>query len=317
MSIMHQSEAYNIADIYQDVQQPGSLGGIARFAKHHGKSLAATKQAVTKLDAYTLNKESRRRFPRRAFISTEPLSNFGADILDLSQWQYQNRRYRYMLVVSDMFTKEVFLEGLKKKSAPVTAEAMERIIRRAGIPKGARLGVDRGNEFNAAFQQLLNKYNITKYSTNSLIKMSPIERINRTLRSIMRGLFTVKGRKNWIDHLPDIEKRFNTTVSTVTKFTPIDVKNNIDKAFFNTYHKHVLKSLRNKGPNIPIGSKVRVSDTRWHLFTKGPAPWSKEVFEIHSYKPSVPVGHYLLKDQKNNILDGGFYENELQKLPSV
>ncbi len=126
-----------------------------------------------------MNRDSRRRFLRRSFYVTEPMSVFGCDILDVSKWEYQNRRHRYILVVSDLFTKEVFPEGLKTKSAPVTALAMIKIIKRANILPGTRLACDRGNEFKGEFKQTLDKFGISIYHTRSVIKISPIERINR------------------------------------------------------------------------------------------------------------------------------------------
>ena len=49
------------------------------------------------------------------------------------------------------------------------------------------------------------------------------------------------------------------------------------------------------------------------MFTKGYLPnWTNEIFTIQSIKPTVPRT-YVLKDDKGNILEGGFYEPEISK----
>lgn len=311
------SSARQIVQKFLKTSQPGSLGGFSGLAKNLNIRPALAKKALSTSDVYTLNRDSRRRFTRRSFYVTEPGNIFCGDILDVSKWEYQNRRYRYMLVVTDLFTKEVFLEGLKNKSAPVTALAMIKIIKRARIKPGSRYACDNGKEFLGEFKQTLDKYGISIYHTNSLIKISPVERVNREIRRVMRGLFTANKNKNWIDHIDNMESRFNNTISNVTRYAPNDVKQNVDTAFHNIYHKHIVNAVKNRRQTIPVGSVVRVSDRRFNLFVKGPAAWSTEKFVVYAYTPAIPVGYYTLKDKQNHVIDSGFYEQELQVISSV
>ncbi len=106
----------------------------------------------------------------------------------------------------------------------------------------------------------------------------------------MRGLFTANKNKNWLDHIENIEKRINSTISNVTKFAPNEVKANVDVSFFNTYYKRILHAVKKRRQTIPIGSTVRVSDRRFNLFAKGPAAWSKEPFLATPTNLQFPLG---------------------------
>ena len=49
------------------------------------------------------------------------------------------------------------------------------------------------------------------------------------------------------------------------------------------------------------------------VFAKGYLPnWTNELFTIYNVKSTAPRT-YILKDDKGNILEGGFYEQEISK----
>ena len=51
-------------------------------------------------------------------------------------------------------------------------------------------------------------------------------------------------------------------------------------------------------------------------FTKGYTPnWSNEIFQIYKIKYTNPTT-YLIKDENNVEIQGGFYEHKLQKVKS-
>ena len=71
-----------------------------------------------------------------------------------------------------------------------------------------------------------------------------------------------------------------------------------------------------KQPKFKVGDRVRISYMR-KTFRKGYLPnWSEELFTIHKIKRTVPV-RYIIKDESDVILDGSFYEQELQKVHKV
>ena len=62
-----------------------------------------------------------------------------------------------------------------------------------------------------------------------------------------------------------------------------------------------------------MGDRVRISKYKRTLFDKGYTPnWSEEVFVIVGIRHTNPTT-YMIRDYNNEIIEGSFYENELQK----
>ena len=69
----------------------------------------------------------------------------------------------------------------------------------------------------------------------------------------------------------------------------------------------------NKIPKFKIGDLVRISLKRRDIFDKASAniKWSEELFKIHSINRSNVIT-YKIKDLNNEVIQGIFYEKELQ-----
>ena len=62
-----------------------------------------------------------------------------------------------------------------------------------------------------------------------------------------------------------------------------------------------------------IGDKVRISKYK-RVFEKGYTPnWTREIFIINKILPTNPPS-YKINDLNDEIIDGSFYEKELQKI---
>ena len=83
---------------------------------------------------------------------------------------------------------------------------------------------------------------------------------------------------------------------------------NILKENIYTYNKTTKK------PKFEIGDLVRISLKTRKIFDKPSAniKWSEELFKIHSINRSNVIT-YKIKDMNNEIIDGIFYQQELQK----
>ena len=70
----------------------------------------------------------------------------------------------------------------------------------------------------------------------------------------------------------------------------------------------------NKTPKFKIGDLVRISLKRRPIFDKPSAniKWSEELFKIHSINKSNVIT-YKIKDLNDEIIEGIFYQQELQK----
>ena len=70
-----------LSNAYVDPSEPGSLGGVAKFAKAHGLTLSKSQQVLESMLINTLQKPRRRKFP------TLPVMAFAVDqqwVMDLT-----------------------------------------------------------------------------------------------------------------------------------------------------------------------------------------------------------------------------------------
>ena len=115
----------------------------------------------------------------------------------------------------------------------------------------------------------------------------------------------------WYNILPELIKKYNNRYHHTIKMRPIDVNKKNEKHIKNTIYNY---DITNKKPKYKINDLVRISLRRSELFDKptGNVKWSEELFKIHSIDKSNIIT-YKIKDLNNEIIEGIFYEKELQK----
>lgn len=258
-----------------------------------------------------IHKPARKNYKRRRTVVKGLNDLFQADLVEMQPYAKFNKGYRYILVVINVFSKYVWTQPLKSKNANDVTLAMKKILDQTVIPKN--LQSDLGKEFyNTQFKQLMNDYKINHYSTYSNLKASIVERVNRTLKNIMWKAFSNQGNYKWFNILPTIVEKYNNTIHRTTGYKPVDINKKNEKVILKnsfTFPKIIdLKHTKFKENDF-----VRISKRR-EAFDKGYTPnWSTEVFQIRRVNLTNPTT-YLLKDSKNEDIEGGFYEEELQKV---
>ena len=159
--------------------------------------------------------------------------------------------------------------------------------------------------------QFFKNNDVKIYHTNSHLKAVVIERFNRSLRELMLKEFVKNNNTVYYNILPNLIKIYNNRYHSTIKMRPIQVNENneqyIKKCIY-TYDK------ANKIPRYKIGDLVRVSLKRGDIFDKpsGNIKWAEELFKIHSINRSNVIT-YKIRDLNEDIIDGIFYERELQK----
>ena len=93
---------------------------------------------------------------------------------------------------------------------------------------------------------------------------------------------------------------------------PVNVNYNNENLVLTKIKNQLIKNRTVKRSKFKIGDRVRISKYK-KLFAKGYLPnWTNEVFTVYEIKPTNPKT-YILRDDKGNILLGGFYEQEISK----
>ena len=128
---------------------------------------------------------ARRNFARRKVKMRRPFETLQADLVEMGNYSRENKNYRYLLTVIDIFSKFAWAVPVKTKNGKDVTNAMDTVLKKIKS-QVYNLHVDQGKEFyNQHFQNLMNKYNINMYSTFSGLKASICERFNRTIKSNM------------------------------------------------------------------------------------------------------------------------------------
>ena len=294
--------------VYFDPKRVGSYGGVNALRRVTRAPVKAVNQWLSEQDAYTLHKPVRIRFKRRRVIVGGRNHQWQADLVDLSKLKKDNDGYVFLLTVIDVFSKRAWCVPLKNKSASSLVTALKGLL--VNIAP-TTLQTDKGLEFlNRSVRRLLKEHGVHHFSThNEETKASIVERFNRTLKTRMWRYFTKYQTVRYIDALQDFVQSYNDTYHRSIGMAPSQVNATNQEEVWQRLYGHDGKGV----PKFKVDDRVRISKAK-RRFEKGyMANWSEELFtirEVHASDPPV----YRLVDDLGEVLDGTFYEPELQKV---
>lgn len=261
-----------------------------------------------------IHRSVRKNFPRRHYVMRGINDTFQADLVEMIPWARQNKGYRYILMVIDVFSKRAWAMPLKNKTGAEVTKAMTSIFTTHPTHIPRNLHTDEGKEFyNQSFQRLMKQHKINHYSTFSTMKASIVERFNRTFFNKLWPQLNLQGSHKWLNHLQPIIRQYNASVHRTIKMRPIDVNEKNEKSLLDTVYKtnQTIMVGGNKD-KFKVNDYVRISKYK-SLFEKGYTPnWSTELFRIVRVLPTEPVT-YRLVDLNDEEVKGCFYQHELQQ----
>ena len=261
--------------------------------------------------AEELHRPIRKHFTKRYVFVRNVDDIFGADLIDMQALSKQNKGYKYILMVEDIFSKYGWAVPLKTKTGIAVRDALKQIFKQH-VPK--KLWTDAGWEFyNNEVKTLLKKHDITLYSTENEEKCSVIERWNRTIKTKLWKYFTANHTHKYIDVLDALIEKYNNTVNRAIGMTPTEARkpSNHGAVFRHLYFKKMAK-LGEKKPKFQIGDKVRLG-VKKDLFEKSYIiNWSDKIYTIKRVFATRPIT-YKVEDDKGVEHKGKFYEQDLQK----
>lgn len=255
-----------------------------------------------------IHRNVQHNFKRRRVIMYGINDLLQADLVEMIPYHKENKQFRYLLTVINVFSKFAWAIPLKSKSAKDVTVAFRSILNSTHqIPKNIQ--TDAGKEFfNYQFKKLMTDFKINHYTTFSKMKASIVERFNRTLKLKMWKRFSLQGSYKWISFIGDIVKEYNNSYHRTIKMAPVNVKKSNEKHLLSTVYSNIKTFRQGK---YKVGDFVRISYNPT-LFEKGYTPnWSTEIFTIRKIQITNPVT-YLLTDYQQTNIKGGFYEQELQ-----
>ena len=303
-----------LKEIYYNPSHPAGLSAAPVLAAAAEVPLKTTKKWLQKQATYTLHRRARKSYPTRKYYVNTIDDQWQMDLADMNQLQSQNEGYRYILTVIDILSRYGFARPLKTKMGKEVAAAIEDIFKESNR-RPQRIQTDQGKEFyNPHVKALLERYNIELFSVKSPFKSAMVERWNRTIKSKIWKLFTSRNNRKWLEALPKIVHAYNHSTHRIIKMRPADVnEENAMVVWRRLYakdkrYKNTLKS------NLVKDDKVRISKIKGH-FEKGYLPnWSREEFTVDNVDTKYLPTMVSLKDYKGDIIEGKFYDDEIQKI---
>lgn len=300
-----------ISRTYKNVGEPGSLSSPQTLAKVTGHTRKQAGEYLKGEPSYTLHRNRRIKGSQyRKTFAYGPLDIAQADLLVLDKLHVKhNKPFRYILLVVSIFSRYAIGLPLKSKTGSEVAKALDTILSNEPYKK---LQTDRGTEFiNPKVRSVLNKHGTLLYHSHSHLKAAIVERFIRTLRLLISRYCTLNNTATFIGNFQKIIKIYNEKEhSSLLNKSPIEAhKDNSINFFVDQYAK---VNRKKKPAKFKVGDVVRINRNKVN-FEKGNYSWSTELFKISEILDTTPIT-YRLRDFKDELILGGFYDYELQEV---
>ena len=249
------------------------------------------------------SKPPRKNYPTKKIVYNFVDEIWSIDLADFSDYKTSNNKgFRYIFIVIDNFSKYLWAIPLKNKYSQTITNEFSNILS-TSKRKPIKIESDGGTEFyNSIFQNFLKSKNIQHYSRYTDKGPSIAERVIRTLRNLLKKPVFEKGRADWLSELPSVVEKYNNTIHSSTKMTPIQAsKKSNQKLVYNNLkdNREVLK------PKFNLGQLVRTADIK-RVFSKGDSTnWSYKLYTI------TEVIHDTISSYRIDYLPERYNENLL------
>ena len=309
----HVAQQQRLHQLYYDASLPSSFGSLDALTKAaKGIPRKTVKNWLQTQWAYSLHKPAKRKFPHRRYMARKMDMQWQADLVEMQPFSRLNKGYRYLLTVIDIFSRYAWAVPIKDKTAATLVQALKTLFKQSKGRKPRLLQTDQGLEFeNRQVRSYLASLNIEQFSIKSAHKAAIVERFNRTLKSRMWRAFTKQGSYKWLDLLPKLLTAYNNSVHRILGMAPsqVTVDNETD-VWLRLYAGEEKRKKR--APKYKINDRVRISRYK-SVFEKGYTPnWSEEEFLVHAVNTKYSPVTYILRSLAGEIIEGSFYEQEMQ-----
>lgn len=321
---------------YYNVENPSAFSSASKLyqtVNAEGKKIGYHKitRWLNAQDNYSLQKTPRRSFKRLRVYTTGIGNLLDADLMEMQNISEENDGFKYILIVIDVFSRYLWMEATKSKSAVDVGKAFKKILQK--IPKVEKVRTDKDRCFLSKYvQQLFKEKGIRHFVAENEKKANYSERVLQTIRNKMFRYFTKKRNHRYIDDLQKFALSYNTTKHRSLNLAPAQVtRENEADVWAHQYLSKKVKKVKPKTENdltktlkkrrpwkvykFKIGSLVRISHTR-HIFERSYSEkWTEEIFKVKQRYKRQNINLYKLSDiNGEELIKGSFYESELQRV---
>lgn len=326
--IVPKEKVYEIVKQAYHSQDGGFIGKEKLYKLLHklyyGITYRDVLHALNTDETYQIHRLPRKRRILHPIIAKKPNERWQIDFIDMRQnkgpirevksLESQNRRYKYVLTIIDVFSKFARVIPVKSREFKPNNKGWADVLNKLDkiFKKKKPKIIQADNEFNNQYVfNLLNSHKIKPVISRPYHPFSNahVERFNRTLKGMIYKYMDHYHTKNWIDYLPQAINTYNNTYHSTIKMTPLEaiesknrdkVKKALDLYVSKTVSKDTIKPLQR-------GQKVRILIEKIgkgvKKFTKN---WSTSVYTVIMGKKK-----YTLQNQEGKTLAREYFPDEL------
>jgi hypothetical protein len=114
--------------LYYDPARTSAFSTLRKLQQAVAKKKKSVRAWLEQLDAYTMHRPVRKRFPRNPYTVTNAMNVWECALADLQAHARYNDNYRYILSLIDVFSKYLHLVPVKTKSGPSVTLAFRSIV---------------------------------------------------------------------------------------------------------------------------------------------------------------------------------------------
>ena len=181
-----------------------------------------------------------KNYPTNKIVYNHIDENWSIALADMVDYKRSNnKRFRYIFVIIDNFSKHLWDLPHKHKYSQSIANEFSNILT-TSKRKPLKIESDRGTEFyNSIFQNFLKLKNIHHYSHSTDKSRSIAERVITTIRNLLKNPIFLEGNADWLNELPSVFKKYKNTIHSSVKMSP-------NQASKKTNEKKLFRSSRSK-----------------------------------------------------------------------
>jgi IS30 family transposase len=269
---------------------------------------------------YQLHLRPKRTTTIKPVLGKQPGVLFQLDLIDMGK--YEEAGFRYISVLIDAFSREMYAVPLKNKDGETVASAFEKTYNDNELYKMRVLQSDNGAEFKNDLDAFLQGRNIQHITGIAGRPQSQgiVERSNQTIKALIFKNMTLNKNKKWKDDLDELVGVYNETFHTTIGRDPIEVNVKNEKEVATAISNNAIASNRQDPNDLKVGDQVRLKKFKGVLDKQTTQNWTRKVYTITKVIPSrspfIRI-RYTLKHPDGDIVKNNYGRNDLQKIIDI
>ncbi len=267
-------------------------------------------------NTYTLHRDVRRPQQYNPTYCYRPNELIQIDLATFEDMGINNDGYKYILVAIDCFSRMLYCELIKNKYANTVLEAFKKIRAKMDNAELSRVVSDQGSEFkNVKFKKYCEENDIALHFAKTT-KPAMVERVIRTLKSLIGKHQTKTNTLSFYKVLPELVETYNNRIHRMITFPPKVVHNNfLAQERVREINSAKWSKIKKRPPKFRVGEIVRIAKKVGPFNRQYKRQHARELFKIHKVNTNMPIPNYVIctiDDQE--VIDGNFNPGELTKV---